>query len=549
MKKVLYVYGGPPHHPTEQGGKVLADLMRQWGQYEVEMTSDLDALSALPDGRYAAVVLYATGFKDDLTPAREKGLLDFVRNGGGFVALHSASDTFRGSRAYIEMLGAEFLVHPRQHFEFPMNVVVKDHYITARVPDFTLNEDQYHLQSFAVDNQVLVESQWQGKKVPQLYVRQYGQGRVAYLGNGHTAATWGHLEFQKLLTRSVAWSAGVELPARPIRCGLLGYGPAFNMGKGHGGWISATPGLEVIAMCDANPARVEAAKQELPGLEAYCTSADDLLAMPDLDLVVVILPHNLHAPMALKCLEAGKHVVLEKPFCTTIAEANAMIAKARERGRMLSLFHNRRWDGDYLTIRDLIGRGLIGEVFHVECGQGGYRHPGYWWRSDKAISGGVMYDWGAHFLDWILNLVPGKVTQVMGDFQKRVWHDVTNEDHGQAYIRFDSGVTADYWVSSIAAINRPKWLILGTKGAIQANWSDELTVVSHASGVRLESKVKVTLPGYGSTQYYRNIADHLLLGEPLWVTPESARRVIGVIDAAQRSSELEQSVAPAPGCE
>ncbi len=192
---------------------------------------------------------------------------------------------------------------------------------------------------------------------------------------------------------------------------------------------------------------------------------------------------------------------------------------------------------------------VLGEVFHVECGQGGYHHPGYWWRSDKAISGGAMYDWGAHFLDWILNLVPGKVTQVMGDFQKRVWHDVTNEDHGQAYIRFDSGVTADYWVSTIAAINRPKWLILGTKGAIQSNWSDELTVVSHASGVRLESKVKVTLPGYGSTQYYRNIADHLLLGEPLLVTPESARRVIGVIDAAQRSSALGQSVAPAPGCE
>ena len=127
--------------------------------------------------------------------------------------------------------------------------------------------------------------------------------------------------------------------------------------------------------------------------------------------------------------------------------------------------HNRRWDGDYLTIRDLIGRGLIGDIFHIECGQGNFSHPGFWWRSDRAISGGVMHDWGAHFLDWILNLVPSKITQVTGDFQKRVWNAVTNEDHGQAYIRFENGVTADYWISSIAAISRPKWLILGTKGS------------------------------------------------------------------------------------
>ncbi len=80
--------------------------------------------------------------------------------------------------------------------------------------------------------------------------------------------------------------------------------------------------------------------------------------------------------MTLKCLQAGKHVVLEKPFCITVAEANAMIDMAREKRLMLSLFHNRRWDGDYLTIRDIIDRGLIGEVFHIECGQAGYRSPG-----------------------------------------------------------------------------------------------------------------------------------------------------------------------------
>ena len=141
------------------------------------------------------------------------------------------------------------------------------------------------------------------------YAKSYGQGRVVYLANGHTLRAWNHPEFRKMLLRAVAWSAGADVPAKTIRCGLLGYGPAFNMGQGHAGWINATPGMQTVAMCDASPARVEAAKTELPGLQGYFTRLEDMLAMPELDLVVNILPHNQHAPMTLEALKAGKHVV------------------------------------------------------------------------------------------------------------------------------------------------------------------------------------------------------------------------------------------------
>jgi scyllo-inositol 2-dehydrogenase (NADP+) len=549
MQKLLYLYKEGDFHFGEGGGKILSKWLAEQGKYELVMTSDLDTLIDLPSSQYAAVLVYTTGLHQDLTPAREQGLLQFVQNGGGFVGIHSAADSFRGSRAYIEMLNGEFLTHPHHH-EFPITVVNPNHYLTVRMPTINIYDEMYHLQNFdPAKATVLASTQWQGKQIPMVYVRDYGTGRVAYLANGHTEQSWQHPDFRKLLLRAITWSTGSELPVNTIRCGLLGYGPAFNMGKGHAGWINATPGMKTVAMCDANPARVEAAKQELPGLDLYCTDADELLAMSDLDLVVVILPHNLHAPMAIKCLQAGKHVILEKPFCITVDEANAMIDTARANNRMLSVFHNRRWDGDYLTIQDIVRRGLIGDIFHIECGGGNYGHPGFWWRSDKAISGGVMYDWGAHFLDWVLNLVPSKITQVMGDFQKRVWHMVTNEDHGQAYIRFENGCTVDYMTSSIAASSRPKWRIMGTKGAIETISGDDLRLITFANGIRQDSTINVTLPGYGSTQYYRNVADHLLMGEELNVTPESARRVIGVIDAAQRSSQLGKSVAPAPGCE
>jgi len=548
MKKVLYVYGGPEFHPTEAAGKMLAEMLAADGRFHLEMTESLDAFATLPGSEYVAVVVYTTGFYEEMTPAREKGLLEFVRNGGGFVGIHSASDSFRDNREFIDMLGCEFLTHP-EHHEFSVEITDKNHYITTRVPNFSVYDEMYHLENFdPAQVTLLASTTWQGKKMAMAYAKSYGQGRVSYLANGHTLQVWKHPEFRKLLLRAIAWSAGAKQPNKVIRCGLLGYGPAFNMGKGHANWINDTPGMKVVAMCDATPARVAAAKEELPGLQGYFTSLDEMLAMPDLDLVVNILPHNLHAPMTLKCLEAGKHVVLEKPFCITVDEANAMIDKAREKGLMLSLFHNRRWDGDYLTIRDIIDRGLIGDVFHIECGQAGYNHPGFWWRSDKAISGGVMYDWGAHFLDWILNLVPAKVTQVTGNFQKRVWNAVTNEDFGQAYIRFENGVTADYITSTISASSRPKWRINGTKGAIVQDWGD-ITLITFVNGIRQDSTVKVTLPGYGSTEYYRNVADHLLLGEDLSVKPEQARRVIGVIEAAQQSSQLGTSVPPPDRCE
>lgn len=549
MKKVLYVYGGPEFHPTEACGKILTDLLAHDGRFALEMTRDLEALAALPGGQYAAVVLFATGFVDDLTPARAQGLFDYVKGGGGFVGVHAAADCFRGNRAFTDMLGGEFLHHP-EHHEFKVEIAQKEHYITTRVPDFSVYDEMYHLQSFDPARvTVLAQTMWQGKQHALAYARAYGAGRVAYLANGHYEQVWRHPEFSKLLLRAVAWSAGAEVPDKKIRCGLLGYGPLFNMGQGHAGWINATPGLETIAMCDASPARAEAAKSELPGLAGYFTRLEDMLALPDLDLVVNILPHNLHAPTTLACLKAGKHVVQEKPFCLTVAEANEMIALARAQGVMLSLFHNRRWDGDYLTMRAMIDQGLIGDVFHIECSQSGYGHPGFWWRSDKAISGGVMYDWGAHFIDWILNMVPAKITQVNGNFQKRVWNSVTNEDFGQVVIRFDNGCTADYLTSTISASGRPTWRINGTKGAIERQGSESLTLISYVNGYRQESVVKVTLPGYGSTEYYRTVADHLLFGEALVVTPEQARRVIGVIEAGQISSAQGASVPPPEGCE
>ena len=542
MRKVLYLYGGP-FHPSEEAAKILSEMLARDGRFELEATGELNALATLNTRDYAAVVIYTTGFRDDLVPAREQGLLGFIRDGGGFVGIHSANDSFRGNSAYIEMIGGEFATHPAVH-EFKTTIVDHEHYITARMPDFTLNDEMYHLTNYDPSKvHLLAETPWQGDKKPMAFVKKYGKGRVAYLANGHSLEVWRNPEFQKLVVRAIAWSAGADLPKNEIRAGLLGYGPAFNMGKGHAGWINNTPGMRSVAMCDSAPARVEAAKTELPGLKAYCSSADELLAMPDVDLVVVILPHNLHAPLAIKALEAGKHVILEKPFCLSVDEANRMIDASKRAGKMLSVFHNRRWDGDYLTIQDIIARGLIGEIFHLEAGIGDYSHPGFWWRSDKAISGGVMFDWGAHFLDWTLGLIKSPITQVMGDFQKRVWHAVTNDDHGQVYVRFANGATLSLetsWALNAAAPNNGI-MLAGTRGGIRNN---PPTLTREEAGLLVDSTVQVN-PDRGIASHseeIRQFAEAVKNGGPSPVPGEQALMTQRILDGLYKSAQQGKEV-------
>jgi len=329
--------------------------------------------------------------------------------------------------------------------------------------------------------------------------------------------------------------------SKSIRGAVIGYGGAFNMGKGHLNWMGEA-GITPAAACDVDEARVRVASEDFPGIQTY-RDVGELLADEGVDLVTLITPHNTHAPLAIQCLNAGKAVICEKPMCLTAQEATDMIEAANRNGVMLSVFHNRRHDGDFLAIKEAVTeKKLIGDVFSIQAGFAGYGHPGHWWRSDKAISGGAFYDWGAHFLDWILNLMPGqKVVNVTGYFHKRVWHDVTNEDHVQAVLRFDSGAHADLSFSQIASLPMPRWRIQGTRGGILDDGSvkDGLKFFTFVEDMKVQGELRNKAGTWG--QYYQNIHAHMAEGAPLDVTPESARRVIAIIEAAEKSSQSGQA--------
>jgi len=335
----------------------------------------------------------------------------------------------------------------------------------------------------------------------------------------------------------------------PIKCAVIGYGSAHNFGRAHGRWITATPNMEWGAVCDKDPQRIEVAKNEFPHLKTYI-NVTDLLNKADIDMVSIVTPHYTHTPIALECIRAGKHVIVDKAMCINVADATSMIEEAKRNDVMLAVFHNRRHDGNFRAIKEMVHNGRIGQVFHIELFAGGYWKPNDWWYSKKALSGGAFYYWGPHAVDWILDLVKSEIKGVTGFYHKLVWNEFDIEDQTQAIILFENGVVADVAFSHISAIGKPLWRILGTKGAIVDTGNGAVNgYLNEVNGPSAGSFQMVTIEENGRKEitvpykesdwltYYVEIAEHLLHGKPVPVSGEDGRRVIAVFESAERSSK------------
>lgn len=501
-------------------------------------------------------VVVLNGDVGPIDPEQEEALYAFVGRGGGLVCLGDAAEAYREYPLLGELLGN---IHGicSSRSEIIARVAIPDHYLTRRMDSsFAVLEGVYLLDVVPADAEILWRTSWRYMTYALAYTRTFGQGRVFCTTLGSDPQTLTLPGYQQMLDRAVRYAAGAETQEFAKRVAMIGYGA---IGFEHGTAISNVPGLEYALVCDRNEERLAVARRAFPGVST-CTELTQVAEDPDIDVVIVSTPPDTHAAISMQMLRAGKHVVSEKPFCLTTAEADRLIQLAHDRQRALTVYQCRRWDPDYLAIQRVLERETIGEVFHIETFIGGYAHPCDYWHSHEPISGGVFYDWGSHYIDWILQLIPDTVVSVRGVEHKRVWHDVTNADHSSVYLHFAGGQEAEFMHSDIAAAIKPKWYILGTQGAIVGHWRQETVKTRRWSGDLIEERLapsealpelfvytretggaiheqRLMLPEAPAYAFHRNLANHLHCGEALAVSPEESRRNIAVMEAAKRSAE------------
>lgn len=323
-----------------------------------------------------------------------------------------------------------------------------------------------------------------------------------------------------------------------IRVGLLAYGA---IGHEHNLAVQATDGLVLAAVSDTNPDRLRAALE----LATDAVAFDDSTAMLDsglIDLVVISTPPNSHYAWAKAALERGIHVILEKPMALTTGECDELMALAADRGLMLVVYQNRRYDPDFVTMAELIASGAIGEVFQYDAFVGGFSEPCDYWHSNAEVSGGAIFDWGSHFLDQVLAIMPGTVDHVAGANHKRRWMHATNADHAEVTVTFTDGRQAVFVNSDLAAARKPKFYVLGTKGAIVGNWdaTAEPAVADKPALLSLHGEdgtvVDVPLVEREPHAFHRSVAAHLLEGTPMPITATQSRDVVALMQAAEESA-------------
>jgi len=347
----------------------------------------------------------------------------------------------------------------------------------------------------------------------------------------------------------------------PLRVGLIGYGLAGSVF--HAPLIATTDGLALDTVVTSNPERQDQARAEHPGVRIAATPDELFDRADDLDLIVIASPNKTHVPLAGTALKAGLPVVVDKPVAGTAAEARELAALAEDRGLLLSVFQNRRWDNDFLTLRSLLDQGELGDVWRFESRferwrpqpKGGWRESG-----DPAEIGGLLYDLGSHVVDQALVLF-GPVTQVYAESVVRRAGAETDDDTFIA-LTHANGVRSHLYVSATAAQLGPRFRVLGSRAGYVKygldpqeaalregqrpgsgdgdGWGTEPEslwgrVGSGESPLTGGGRPVPTLPG-DYPAYYAAVARALVQDGPNPVTALEAAAALDVLEAARRSA-------------
>ena len=337
-----------------------------------------------------------------------------------------------------------------------------------------------------------------------------------------------------------------------FRVGLIGFGTAGA--AFHAPLIATTPGLRLAAIVTRDPARRAQAEREHPDALLVDDAGTLLERAADLDLVVVATPNRTHVPLAESALAAGLAVVVDKPLATTAADARRLVDDAARLGRMLTVYQNRRWDGDFLTMRRLLEAGALGEPLRLESRFERWRpqpKPGWREKGDPAEGGGILFDLGSHLVDQALLLL-GPAVRVYGEVDRRR-QGVEVDDDAFVAIEHASGARSHLHMNMVSAQEGPRFRLLGSTAAYEKHgldvqeaalrggarpgpaWGIEPEAQWGRIGVGDDARPVATEPG-AYPRFYAGVLDSLRTGAPPPVDPADSIAVLEVIEAARRSA-------------
>ncbi|MGX7048641.1 dehydrogenase [Lactococcus piscium] len=331
-----------------------------------------------------------------------------------------------------------------------------------------------------------------------------------------------------------------------IKFVIIGYG---GMGSYHKKELMPSELVQVVGVYDIAQTAQDNAREA--GLKVY-DSLERVLADETVEAVLIATPNDAHKTIAIAALHAGKHVICEKPVAMNVAELDDILAVAKETGNTFMVHQNRRWDPDFLVIRDLYQTGQIGDLFQIESRvHGANGIPGDW-REQAKHGGGMLLDWGVHLIDQLLWLIDSPIKQMSADFSYILGNEV--DDGFILYLTFENGIRALIEVGTTNYSQLPRWYVKGLNGAAKIeNWdlSGELVVATNKADVLAPKPIKA---GVGLTKtmappseeatlkhaikpipadfvpFYQNVFDVMRHGAHPIVKNEQVRKVLQLID-------------------
>lgn len=344
-----------------------------------------------------------------------------------------------------------------------------------------------------------------------------------------------------------------------MKLGILGFG---FMGHTHAETAKRFEDIELVAVCDNDPRQLEDV-QDAP-FKKY-SKADDVINDPDINVLLISTPNQLHHEMVLKAAKAKKNILCEKPAAMSLREFDEMVAACEENGVLFTVHQQRRFDPDFCVTKAVFEQGLVGKPYVIKSqiyGVNGNMHD---WHVLPEYGGGMLYDWGVHLLDQMLYMVPEKVKTVFADLRNVINENV--DDYFRVQLLFESGLTAEIELGTYYLTPDRSWFMGGDKGSmVQRGFGQEGAII-HTRHLLENVPGKITMSAAGPTRSFGPPAPGLLYEEPLpevhvshdmffenylqvlngetefVVQPWQVRRVLALMDAIRESAKTGASVA------